>query len=62
MQLLLKTEESEDVRNSMFVVVSIYNLNSDNLSERIKAIESLEGNLEPIVKVQLKKLIDNDLY
>ena len=61
MQLLLKTEESEDVRNSMFVVISIYNLNSDNPSERIKAIESLEGNLEPIVKVQLKRLIDNDL-
>ena len=61
MQLLLKTEESEDVRNSMIVVISIYNLNSDNPSERLKAIESLEGNLEPIVKVQLKKLIDNDL-
>lgn len=61
MQLLLKTEESEDVRNSMIVVISIYNLNSDNPSERLRAIEILEGNLEPIVKVQLKKLIDNDL-
>jgi|TARA_B000000477_G_scaffold82993_1_gene70152 urea transport system permease protein len=61
MQFLLKTEESEDVKNSMIVVISIYNLNSDNLSERLKAIESLEGNLEPVVKVQLKKLIDNDL-
>ncbi len=61
MQLLLKTEESEDVKNSMIVVISIYNLNSDNPSERLKAIESLEGNLEPIVKVQLKKLIDKDL-
>jgi urea transport system permease protein len=61
MQLLLKTEESEGVRNSMLVVISIYNLNNDNPSERIKAIESLKGNLEPIVKVQLKKLIDNDL-
>ena len=61
MQLLLKTEESEDVKNSMIVVISIYNLNSDNPSERLKAIENLEGNLEPIVKVQLKKLIDKDL-
>ena len=61
MQLLLKTEESEDVINSMFVVISIYDLKSDNPSVRIKAIESLKGNLEPIVKVQLKKLIDNDL-
>ena len=62
MQLLLKTEESEDVRNSMFVVINIYNLNNDNPSERIKAIENLKGNLEPIVKVQLKKLIDNDSH
>ena len=61
MQLLLKTEESEDVINSMSVVISIYDLKSDNPSVRIKAIESLKGNLEPIVKVQLKKLIDNDL-
>ena len=61
MQLLLKTEESEGVRNSMLVVISIYNLNNDNPSERLKAVESLKGNLEPIVKVQLKKLMANDL-
>ncbi len=46
----------------MFVVISVYNLHSDNPSERIKAIENLKGNLEPIVKVQLKKLIDNDSH
>ena len=61
MQLLLKTDESKGVKKSMLVVISNYNLNNDNQADRIKAIESVKGNLEPIVKVQLKKLIDNDL-
>jgi urea transport system permease protein len=59
-KVLIKDEKSEKVRDSMLVLMNIYQLNDKDPSIRIKAIKGLNGNLEPIVKNKLTKSRDND--
>ena len=59
-KVLIKSEKSEKVRDSMLVLMNIYLLNDKDPFIRIKAIKELSGNLEPIVKNKLTKFRDND--
>ncbi len=57
---LMVSEDDADVKEAMSVAISIFNLNSRDVEERINAIQNLKQSLEPIVKVRLIRLKDND--
>lgn len=59
-KVLVDDEKSEKVRDSMVVIINIYQLSDKDPLNRIKAIKDLSGNLEPVVKNKLTHLIDND--
>ena len=59
-ETLIQVEDNDKVRDAMLVLMNIYRLNDTDSSVRIKAINDLSGNLEPIVKNKLIRLKDND--
>ncbi|MFP6775434.1 MAG: urea ABC transporter permease subunit UrtB [PS1 clade bacterium] len=60
-ELLIKTEKSEDIIDAMHIAINIYLLEDSSSINRIKAIENLEGSLDTKVKILLTKLKDTDL-
>ncbi|HIC39847.1 MAG TPA: urea ABC transporter permease subunit UrtB [Piscirickettsiaceae bacterium] len=59
-KVLIQDEKSEKVRDSMLVLMNVYHLDDKDPLNRIRAINSLSRNLEPIVKNKLIQLKNND--
>ena len=57
---LIAVEKNEKIKNAMFTLVDIYNLESIDSNIRIKAINNLSSSLEPIVKNKLSQIKNSD--
>ena len=55
----IKTETNNDVKKLMQTVIAIGTLHSNNESDILSAIKTLDGNLEPIVRIRLKNLVSS---
>lgn len=53
-------EQDKEIRDLIGVALAIDKLNSKDASERLNALEELDGNLEPVVRNQLKLMVKRD--
>ncbi|MES9970223.1 MAG: urea ABC transporter permease subunit UrtB [Candidatus Thiodiazotropha sp.] len=56
---LLEKESDAEVRDAMAIVIALANLDAEDESARMAAVETLDGNIHPAVRNGLKKLKQN---